>query len=206
MSVKKHLLFYGNPSNDQNSQYVINIINKNPIIKSQLILICLDDPSIQIPKTIREVRKNLILVLSESSKVLVDQDVCRWIQQVLINSRKNDEKGSFLNHELEAFSNNTDQYAPYNNELLTQSRTSTIYSNQTNGLHYADINSIGSTLSTNIEMVNGSKTKSEWKQEFDKRYADYKMQRDLEVSKPYGKAGIVDMSKFITGISDSNPR
>jgi hypothetical protein len=74
----KNLLFYTIHPDDTNSAKLVNALNQNPNLKRQFIMICVNDPNIQIPDAVRNKGTYPVLAANGFQELIVGQDAVTW--------------------------------------------------------------------------------------------------------------------------------
>jgi len=107
----KNLLFYSTNAQDSQSQIFLAELNKNSQLKKQFILICVNDPNINIPERIKQIGRTPILITPGFDKPIVGEDVVNWIK-----NNGFQEKINGTNLDFGLLGSDTDNYAYLSDE------------------------------------------------------------------------------------------
>lgn len=76
----KNLLFYSNHPNDHQSSDFLTELLKNPTLKRQFIMVCVNDRNIRIPEMIRSINRIPLLIISGLPKPIYGQEAISWLK------------------------------------------------------------------------------------------------------------------------------
>ena len=109
----KNLLFYSIHPKDDDSRDFMTELDKNPLLKKQFILICVNDPNIKIPDKIRQMNKVPVLVAAGFSRPILGQDAVTWLKNGAQQEKGNGfDYGSLSDSDSSKFAFITDDLKP----------------------------------------------------------------------------------------------
>jgi hypothetical protein len=76
----KNLLFYSVHPNDKFSKDFLDELERQPLLKKQFILVCVNDPNIKIPDKIKQLNKVPVLVAAGFTRPILGNDAVSWLR------------------------------------------------------------------------------------------------------------------------------
>jgi hypothetical protein len=198
----KNLLFYSN--RDQASLAFLTELVKNPLLDSQFIKICVNDPRVKIPQIIRQYNKIPVVVCPGFDKPILGEAAFTWLQNNAFGEKGNGldfgniQSATQLSNDSSRLVNesqNTEYNQYHNNDYNLGFATDKREVNS----QFSDLNKQGADQ-TRIPTFEESSNKRDAKVLLDERIESLKFVRDNEFGHPKRTGGI---DNFGSGSSDS---
>jgi hypothetical protein len=198
----KNLLFYSIHPNDKYSQEFRQELEKNPGLKKQFVLICVNDPSIKIPNKIRQLNKIPVLVAAGFNRPIMGPDAVSWL-------RNGGFQGKANGFEFGSLEDDNDSYA-YLTDEFDKSDYNQFYNSEYN-LGFTDkdsmLNQQFSKLSDNAHITtydDSNEMKKDIASQLEQRLSNLRVQRDKDVPKAMKRIGGLDHNDFLNGNRPGN--
>lgn len=183
----KNLLFYSVHPNDQFSREFLQELEKNPILKRQFVLICVNDPKIRIPDKIKQLNKVPVLIAAGLNRPIFGNDAVSWLKNNSFQEKGNGfEYGSFDpsqgNFSFLGEEHKTSDYNQFFNNEYNQGfvEKDSVINNQFTNLK-------NDTHITTYD--DSSELKKDIQGQLEQRLSDLRKMRDTDVPKPIKRIG-----------------
>ena len=193
----KNLLFYSIHPNDEYSRELLIELDKNPSLKKQFILVCVNDPKIIIPDKIRQLNRIPVLIASGINRPIFGTDAVSWLKN---DSFKNKALG-FDYGSLE--DDKSSSYARLGDELKTSDYNQFFNTDYNHGFFEKDTSLkeaftsiVSDTSITTFD--DSSEMKKNIQAQLDQKLAQLRQTRDTDVPRPIRRIGMEDMPPVST--------
>ena len=186
----KNLLFYSILPNDEHSKGFLQELEKNPHLKKQFILVCVNDPNIKIPDKIRQLNKIPVLIAAGFSQPIFGQDAVSWLK----NNSFQDKGNGF---EFGSLDKDDSKYAWLSDETRPSDYNQFFNNEYNNGFAEKDgtLSRQFANLKTDAHITtfdDASEMKKDISGQLEKRLNDLRQQRDTDVPRPVKRIGGLD--------------
>lgn len=186
----KSLLFYSIHPNDEHSRDFLKELEKNPSLKKQFILVCVNDPNIRIPEKIRQLNKVPVLVVSGFNTPIYGPDAVSWLKNNTFQEKANGLDYGSLNQD-------DSKYSYISDEMKTSDYNQFFNSDYNHGFTDKDsvLNHQFSNLKTDSHITtydDSSEMKKDISSQIEQRLSEIRNQRDKDVPRPMKRIGGLD--------------
>ena len=188
----KNLLFYSVHPNDVHSRELMQELDKYPQLKRQFILICVNEPNIRIPDSIKQLNKVPVLVVPGINRPILGTDAISWLKNGGMQGKAN-------GYDYGALGDPTDrtQLAYLTDDLKPSDYNQFYNSDYNHGFTDRDniLNQQFSKLNDNAHITtfdDANELKKDISDQLENRLSNLKQQRDVEVPRAIKAIGGLD--------------
>jgi hypothetical protein len=186
----KSLLFYSIHPNDEHSRDFLKELEKNPSLKKQFILVCVNDPNIRIPEKIRQLNKVPVLVVPGFNTPIYGPDAVSWLKNNNFQEKANGLDYGSLNQD-------DSKYSYISDEMKTSDYNQFFNSDYNHGFTDKEsvLNQQFSNLKTDSHITtydDSSEMKKDISSQLEQRLSEIRNQRDKDVPRPMKRIGGLD--------------
>lgn len=186
----KNLLFYSVHPNDEFSRDFMRELDKNPILKKQFILVCVNDPNIRIPDKIQQLNKVPVLIVAGFNRPIFGGDAVSWLK----NNNFQEKANGF---DYGSLDNDTSKYAFLGEEFKPSDYNQFFNNDYNHGFVEKDsiLNQQFSNLKTDAHITtfdDSNEMKKDIQSQLEQRLSQLRQQRDADIPKPIKRIGGLD--------------
>jgi hypothetical protein len=196
----KNLLFYSIHPSDEHSRNFMKELDKNPGLKKQFVLVCVNDPNIRIPDKILQLNKVPVLIISGFNTPILGNDAISWLTNNSFQDKANGLDYGALNSD-------DSKFAYISDDTKTSDYNQFFNSEYNHGFVEKEgvVNQQFSNLKTDARITtfdDSNELKKDIQAKMDQRLSELRQQRDSDVPRPMKRIGGLE-SGMSTGTTAS---